>query len=134
MCFERLIHKLKEKSVNLFNLLADAESESVVLDILSSMLDCEKNVKFCGFPVLIVDLLCGNIGIEVEFNKQPHMGIHQVIAYKVYLGLKPVLIHVINYYTLEFENAFKKILKSLKSLNIKGILISIDRGEIIAIK
>jgi len=129
-----LIRELREKSTDLFNLLTHVKSEDDVLNVLSSILNCEKDVKFDGFPALIIDLLCGDLGIEVEFNKQPHMGIHQAIAYKVYLGLKPVLIHVIDYYTLEFKNAFEKLLNSLKFLNIKGIIIGIYNGEIIVIK
>ena len=122
---------LRKHSREIFVLLRDSGSERKVLDVLSSFLPCKRDVRYCSYPGLIVDLLCGDLGVEVEFNKQPHTGLDQVIAYKVFLGLRPVLLHVVEYCTPEFKEAFKKLLKSLKCLDIKGIIIDVGSGEIV---
>lgn len=134
LLFDQLVQKLKDNSGELFKLLMDVSSESDVLDVLSSFLNCDRDVKFDSSPVLIVDLVCGSIGVEVEYNKQPHEGIHQALAYKAFLGLEPVVVHVLDYCTVDYVGAFRKLLNLLKFLNIKGAIICINNGEIIEIE
>ena len=132
--FHAIVNVLRKHSREIFVLLRDSGSERKVLDVLSSFLPCKRDVRYCSYPGLIVDLLCGDLGIEVEFNKQPHIGLDQAIAYRVFLGLRPILLHVVEYCTLEFKETFKKLLKSLKCLDIKGIIIDVGSGEIVVLE
>jgi len=110
LSFNEFIALLKSNADDILRLLKDSNSEREVLEILSSYLNCNRGVEIRTFPTLIVDLLYDNIAVEVEFNKSPHEGLHQAIAYKVFLGIDSMLMHVLNYSTDAFKVAFRKIL------------------------
>lgn len=131
MYFEEFIHQLLKNKREILELLRDADCEDDVIIVLANFTKCQREVSLrAGAFNLIVDLLCDGLAIEVEFNKLPHEGVHQAIAYRVFLGLNSALIHVLDYCTKDYVDSFKALLKALNHLNIRGVIIDVANGEI----
>jgi len=134
MDFEGFVDLLLEGRDDLFELLRDARDERDVIVALASVVGCGMEVRFrLRFFDLVVDLLCGDLAVEVEFNRLPHEGVHQVLAYRIFLGFDSALIHVLDYCTDDYVSSFKELLKELNHLSIRGAIIDIASGEIIVV-
>jgi len=132
--FEEIVTKLRDNSGRLFQFLRRVNNEADVLVVLADVLGCHREISYkTDFSEMRVDLVCGDVAVEVEVDKRPYDGFHQVLAYKALLDFeKVVIMHVVRYAYGEYVEAFKKMLNVIRDENVRGVIISVEDGEVFA--
>ncbi len=122
----------KIEKTNLFKHVK-VKRESDAINVLAEILVCRKEVSYrTPTGELVIDLLCGDIPIEVEYKKRPFEGFQQAIAYIVLAGFKKsMVIHIFPFYDKYFVKAFCNIVFFLRNIGIDGLIIVSDTGEVV---
>lgn len=102
--------------------------ESIIQDILAMELRGVSRKKLEEF--LEVDVLAGNLALEVKLNARPYDGFAQALLYKELFGFESAVVHVIT----NMNDRFLKIVRVLvERLKIPCILAVLSEKRVLKI-
>ena len=107
--------------------------EREVTEVLAAALGCQREVPT---PAGTADLVCGDVVVEVEYEKRPYEGVCQAVFYKVLGGFtKAAIVHVRLYRDDDFVNELRKLVEylNLKERDIRCFALFIEQGEIVEV-
>jgi len=113
--------------------LLKCRDEREVTEVLAAALGCQREVPT---PAGTADLVCGDVVVEVEYEKRPYEGVCQAVFYKVLGGFtKAAIVHVRLYRDDDFVNELRKLVEylNLKERDIRCFALFIEQGEIVEV-
>jgi len=113
--------------------LLKCRDEREVAEVLAAALGCQREVLT---PAGTADLICGDVVVEVEYEKRPYEGVCQAVFYKVLGGFpKAAIVHVRLYRDDDFVNELRKLVEylNLKDKDIRCFALFIEQGEIVEV-
>lgn len=113
--------------------LLKCRDEREVAEVLAAALGCQREVLT---PAGTADLICGDVVVEVEYEKRPYEGVCQAVFYKVLGGFpKAAIVHVRLYRDDDFVNELRKLVEylNLKERDIRCFALFIEQGEIVEV-
>uniref|UniRef100_A0A7C1GR51 Uncharacterized protein n=1 Tax=Thermofilum adornatum TaxID=1365176 RepID=A0A7C1GR51_9CREN len=125
------VERLREVITRYKDFFLKCQNEHEIIDVLAGTLGCKSNVQVQGASP---DLVCNDIAIEVEFEKEPYEGVCQAVYYKIQGGFsRAALIHVRFFHNENFVRKLKHLIEylGLREKNISSFIVFIEQGEVL---
>ena len=120
-----VVRRIEENVEFLAERVRSLKEEKYLHDNLAGLLRgvVRRRVGGNAYEEVEVDVLAGDVGIEVKVNPKFYEGVGQALAYRIY-GLTPILVHFVDYTGSRYLNSLRELSRDLP-INV----LVIDRLE-----